>query len=419
MMNNSHGDSVIKVESLGKYYKLGYNEPLIKSIKTIFNKNYFRDEKNEKGFWALKDISFEVKRGEVVGIIGHNGAGKSTLLKILSRITDPTSGYAEINGRLAALLEVGTGMHPDLTGKENIFMNGTILGMKKFEIEKNFDGIVDFSGVAKFLDTPVKHYSSGMRVRLGFAIAAYLEPEILIVDEVLAVGDAAFQARCLDKMQDVATGGRTVLFVSHNMAAMENLCSKSILLEKGRLIFEGSTPHVISKYIDDLQSVFSVALVERTDRRGNGYGKFINISLMTDNLQRINAISSGQNIIISLEYLLIESVKVQSVDIHITFFTTQGQFLFNCSTISSGSNLVLVHGENSLSCMIKRFPLVPGNYYFNLYSTINGIEADWIQRAGKVTVIEGDFFGTGKIVSHSDGFLVENKWFNSPVAVKK
>ena len=258
-------DTVISVENLSKSYLIGHDGPQeryhsLRDTVVRHGKNYVRkavdmmrgrqiiqgDEVEE--FWALKDVSFEVKRGEVLGIIGRNGAGKSTLLKILSRITEPTSGRVTLNGRVASLLEVGTGFHPELTGRENIFLNGAILGMSKVEIRKKFDEIVDFAGVEKFLDTPVKRYSSGMYVRLAFAVAAHLEPEILIIDEVLAVGDAEFQKKCLGKMQDVAKVGRTVLFVSHNLSAITNLTSRAIFLDRGKLEFSGAPHSAIEIY---------------------------------------------------------------------------------------------------------------------------------------------------------------------------
>lgn len=255
----SASDIALRVESLGKMYRLGREVPpaktvggkVLRAVASPFDwlASQMRDPTEEEILWALKDVSFEIKRGEVVGVIGRNGAGKSTLLKILSRITEPTEGYAEIHGRIGALLEVGTGMHQELTGRENIYMNGTVLGMKKREIDRCFDEIIDFSGIEKFLDTPVKRYSSGMRVRLGFAIAAHLEPEILIVDEVLAVGDADFQKKCLGKMQDVAGRGRTVLFVSHNMATMQRLCERGILLADGGLVDSGDMATVINGYL--------------------------------------------------------------------------------------------------------------------------------------------------------------------------
>ena len=258
------GDSVIVAENISKRYRLGLHEKAsdtlageilntlktpLRNFKRLASLSNFKDH-DESVFWALKDISFEVKRGEVLGIIGRNGAGKSTLLKILSRITDPTTGSIEIQGRVASLLEVGTGFHPELTGRENIYMNGTILGMRRREIDLKFDEIVEFSGVGKFIDTPVKFYSSGMKVRLGFAVAAHLEPEILIVDEVLAVGDTEFQSRCIGKMQDVTQNqGRTVLFVSHNMGAISQLCKKGALLLDGKLQYMGSVDGAVQKYL--------------------------------------------------------------------------------------------------------------------------------------------------------------------------
>ena len=256
----------ISVENLSKSYLVGHNAEresytALRDVLARHGKNFLRktcdmvagrqivqgDEVEE--FWALKDVSFEVKRGEVLGVIGRNGAGKSTLLKVLSRITEPTKGRIKISGRVASLLEVGTGFHPELTGRENIFLNGAILGMSRQEIKRKFDEIVDFAEIEKFLDTPVKRYSSGMYVRLAFAVAAHLEPEILIVDEVLAVGDVQFQKKCLGKMQDVTSKGRTVLFVSHNMAAIEQLTHRAIFIKSGRLAFQGETSKVVSEYL--------------------------------------------------------------------------------------------------------------------------------------------------------------------------
>jgi lipopolysaccharide transport system ATP-binding protein len=263
-------DVIIRVESLGKQYRLGRREryhtlrdSLTRMLKAPFRKRRRetapeatrgRADSADNTFWALSDVSFELKRGEVLGIIGRNGAGKSTLLKVLSSITEPTAGEVSIWGRIGSLLEVGTGFHPELTGRENIFLNGAILGMTRAEIARKFDEIVAFAEVEKFLDTPVKHYSSGMYVRLAFAVAAHLEPEILIVDEVLAVGDAAFQKKCLGKMSEVAHAGRTVLFVSHNMAVMANLCSRGLLLERGRVKADGTIQEALALYGRDFNS---------------------------------------------------------------------------------------------------------------------------------------------------------------------
>jgi lipopolysaccharide transport system ATP-binding protein len=248
---------IIRVENLGKQYRLGIDTVPYSTVREVVMdavKAPFRAlRRNGSGatIWALRDVSFEIQPGEIVGIIGRNGAGKSTLLKILSRITEPTVGRVQLFGRVASLLEVGTGFHPELTGRENIFLNGSILGMSKKEIESKFDEIVAFAEIEKFIDTPVKRYSSGMYVRLAFAVAAHLEPEILVIDEVLAVGDYAFQQKCLDKMQDVSTRGRTVLFVSHNMGAINRLCQRAILLNEGRIIHSGPTMEVVQRYTID------------------------------------------------------------------------------------------------------------------------------------------------------------------------
>ncbi len=258
-------EPVIRVQQLGKKYRIGKAEKkadtfagaILSALKSpLTNLKQIRnlsklDVDDDSIFWALRDVSFEIQEGEVLGIIGHNGAGKSTLLKILSQITEPSTGEVKIRGRVAALLEVGTGFHPELTGRENIYMNGTILGMTKKEINRKLDEIVDFSGVEKYLDTPVKFYSSGMRVRLGFAVAAHLEPEILIIDEVLSVGDAEFQKKCLGKMEDVSKAGRTVIFVSHNMTAVQNLCHKGIVLKKGVVKYTGPIADAVSAYLGE------------------------------------------------------------------------------------------------------------------------------------------------------------------------
>jgi lipopolysaccharide transport system ATP-binding protein len=259
-------DIAIRVQNLGKLYRIGeagHGAFRYKSLRDVLSNPFRRrSSPNSETIWALKDVSFEVKPGEVVGIIGRNGAGKSTLLKILSRITEPTEGFVEIRGRVGSLLEVGTGFHPELTGRENIYLNGAILGMKKAEIAKKFDEIVAFAEVEKFIDTPVKHYSSGMYVRLAFAVAAHLEPEILLVDEVLAVGDAAFQKKCLGKMGDVAKQGRTVLFVSHNMRAIEALCSRAALLDCGRIVIDDRPSEVVICYTAKLRETVDASQAE-------------------------------------------------------------------------------------------------------------------------------------------------------------
>jgi lipopolysaccharide transport system ATP-binding protein len=314
-------DTAIQVRNIGKKYRLGREIPpagsigsrLAQSVGAPFRwlTSQFRAPTEEETLWALRDVSFDVRSGEVVGIIGHNGAGKSTLLKILSRITEPTTGHAEIHGRIAALLEVGTGMHPELTGRENIFMNGTVLGMKKREIQGKFDEIVEFSGVGRFLDTPVKRYSSGMRVRLGFAIAAHLEPEILIIDEVLAVGDAAFQQKCLGKMQDVSSHGRTVLFVSHRMEAVRSLCSRAILLQHGHLYKDGPCAEIIAEYYRLLREAEvdeASAADNPSFRRGSGKVRISSVHAINPAGHVSYVVSQGDDVRFAIEYTVTEDV---------------------------------------------------------------------------------------------------------------
>ena len=310
--------SIISVKGLSKKYNIAYRErylALRDSIASYFKGPlyFLRNRKarvsTHEDFWALKDISFDVNQGEVVGVIGRNGAGKTTLLKILSRITYPTEGEVCLCGRIGSLLEVGTGFHPELTGRENIYFNGSILGMRKREIDKKFDEIVDFSGVEKFIDTPVKKFSSGMQVRLAFSVAAYLEPEILLVDEVLAVGDAEFQKKCLGKMKDVALGGRTVLFVSHNMSAIRNLCNRTIMLENGKLILDSDTVKVVDEYLDQNLNMEAAVSAEKFDKkiegvikRENSTIKLKRVALLNKEGLPCNFFQSNEEVTISVAY---------------------------------------------------------------------------------------------------------------------
>jgi len=304
-------DVVIRIENLGKRYRLGQvehykslrdvlTETMAAPFRKLFGKSTRKPLGEDSHIWALKDVSFEVNRGDAIGIIGRNGAGKSTLLKVLSRITDPTKGFADIKGRVGALLEVGTGFHPELTGRENIYLNGAILGMRRQEIINKFDEIVAFAEVEKFLDTMVKHYSSGMYTRLAFAVAAHLEPEILVVDEVLAVGDAEFQKKCLSKMQDVAGEGRTVLFVSHNLASVQRLCNRGIVLQAGQVLFDGSVDEAIGSYMD---------LV--LDRQGERVWKDINQAPGNDVVRLLAARSRNQQGYITSEFDVRDPVTLE------------------------------------------------------------------------------------------------------------
>jgi lipopolysaccharide transport system ATP-binding protein len=313
----------IRVQELGKRYRLGtsrsiyrtFRETLMETLSGTLSRrkqNRPNGEGESRSFWALKDVSFEVKQGEVVGIIGRNGAGKSTLLKILSRITIPTEGRAHIYGRIGSLLEVGTGFHPELTGRENIFLNGAILGMRREEIKGKFDEIVTFAEVEKFLDTPVKHYSSGMYVRLAFAVAAHLDPEILLVDEVLAVGDASFQKKCLNKMEDIGHTGRTVLFVSHNMPAIRSLCSHCILLEEGVIQYQSEAAEVVRYYLNRDDTIRHQNAWKGDNRPGNSIVRVNSVKLRNSLGEEVMAINISEEAMIEIDFeILFEGGRAQ------------------------------------------------------------------------------------------------------------
>jgi lipopolysaccharide transport system ATP-binding protein len=299
---------VIEIKQLGKKYRIRKNESYLALRDAI--SNIFSSRNNNEEFWALKDINLQVQQGERIGIIGRNGAGKSTLLKILSRVTWPTTGNATIRGRLASLLEVGTGFHPELTGRENIYFNGSILGLKKAEINKQFDAIVDFSGVQQFLDTPLKHYSSGMQLRLAFAVAAHLEPEVLLIDEVLAVGDMEFQQKCLGKMEEVSKQhGRTILFVSHNLSYIASLCNRGILLEKGGIVHDGTTGDTINTYITKVAGR-SANQVWENNQPGNEFVKLHSVRVIDKQHNAAESFKVTQDIGIEMKYEVLDDTQV-------------------------------------------------------------------------------------------------------------
>ena len=348
-------------------------------------------------FWALKDLSFEIKRGDRVGVIGRNGAGKSTLLKILSRITEPTKGRATIDGRVASLLEVGTGFHPELTGRENIFLNGAVLGMKRTEVQERFDAIVDFSGVERFLDTPVKRYSSGMYVRLAFAVAAHLEPEILIIDEVLAVGDAQFQKKCIGKMQEVGQGGRTVLFVSHNMVAVEGLCTRAMLVEGGTLIFDGSVPEALERYRGSLESLATGPLEDRRDRKGTGRVRFRAFKAIVEGEPSSGTVIVGKRVKFEITYEA--TAEARDVEIALNLYSREDDVLINFNSADRGREFALQPGTGTFVCSVPFFPLRAGTYMGNLYCTVGGDVADWIKQGFRIEVEDGDVHGSGRLIS--------------------
>lgn len=420
-------DIAIRAENLGKIYRIGRAQQRHDTLRDVIGSwrsevggwvqqlrhptSNLQHQTSNDTIWALKDVSFEVHRGEVVGIIGRNGAGKSTLLKILSRITEPTKGYAEIHGRVGSLLEVGTGFHPELTGRENIYLNGAILGMKRAEIDRQFDEIVAFAEIERFLDTPVKRYSSGMYVRLAFAVAAHLEPEILLVDEVLAVGDAAFQKKCLGKMGDVAREGRTVLFVSHNMAAVMNLCRRAILLNRGEISQQGPVQLVTQEYISSLEPVGTRALGQFADREGSGTLRFVDLRILDASGREVLGPVCGEDMTFELTYEAPQSLNMKSVVFSIGFYNLFGQPLFMCRSDLRGTEYTNLPAQGLVACQIPRFPLPPGRFRVNLHCEVNGIVADWIRDALTIDVAEGDFFGSGRLPARERGdLLIDHHW---------
>ncbi len=423
-------DIVIKIENLSKIYRLGEvgTGTLSHDLNRWWKMNVMRQDdpyakighlndrtqKAEKGelVAALRDINLEVKQGEVLGIIGKNGAGKSTLLKLLSRVTSPTTGTIKTKGRLASLLEVGTGFHPEMTGRENIYMNGTIMGMRKWEITRKLEEIVDFAGVAKYMDTPVKRYSSGMTVRLGFAVAAFLEPEILIVDEVLAVGDAEFQKKAIGKMQDISKGhGRTVLFVSHNMASVESLCNKCALISNGSIIKQGETTNVIDFYLNDKnQQALNSDLITRKDRSGNGKAKFFKYEILDDNSKLVKTLKSGGDYVITLH---LENKGIDDFNSLVISMGIDNQKGIRIGYLSNSVTHESAIYENSndtitVKIAIPRLPLMEGIYPFTLFSENGGEILDWIANAGYLTVEQGDYYNTGKLLPKGQGEFLMN-----------
>ncbi len=414
-------DIAIQVRGLGKKYRIGgpqekyhtFRDAIVNSVKAPFRRLTLDGAiQAQNEFWALKEVSFDVHQGEVIGIIGRNGAGKSTLLKILSRITTPTEGEIDIFGRVGSLLEVGTGFHQELTGRENTFLNGSILGMKKSEIEEKFNEIVKFSEIEKFIDTPVKRYSSGMYVRLAFAVAAHLNPEILIVDEVLAVGDAGFQKKCLGKMGEISQEGRTVLFVSHNMAAVSALCTKSMVLDQGIIAYPlGDTSEAIKSYIDSINQITLTPLNERKDRQGEGKIRITGFSILDRNANQQIILIAGQWVEFQIHYDCVDGIGFDNVTADISISLTSGRFITLLSNKFSSESFNQIAKKGHFSCIIKKFPLSPGEYSINLLIRQNDEMQDWIKDAVMITVEGGDYFGTGKLppTSHT-GVLFEQDW---------
>jgi lipopolysaccharide transport system ATP-binding protein len=429
-MTVSNADIVIRAEGLGKRYRIEHQRERVRYralrdhlasvaaefVRALADRVHGRtvgEKRSVEEFWALKDVSFDIKRGEVIGIIGRNGAGKSTLLKVLSRITEPTTGRVEIRGRLGSLLEVGTGFHPELTGRENIYLNAAILGMTRAEVRKKFDEIVAFAEVERFLDTPVKRYSSGMYVRLAFAVAAHLDPEILVVDEVLAVGDSAFQKKCLGKMQDVARGGRTVLFVSHNLAAVESLCTEAVHLDRGSIVTRGEIQSVVRSYMRSFAEMASEVIGGRSDRSGNGVFRFAAAWLRDSNRTRVTHLTSGQ---CARFCFALENASGRSIsDVRLSFGIDNavGTRLLLLDTRLTGENVAdLPPGRTELEIEMAELPLVGGRYSITLWASAGGDVVDWLKSALLFDVEDGNFYGNGRCPEPGSASIVARHRFH-------
>ncbi|WP_167597913.1 ABC transporter ATP-binding protein [Leeuwenhoekiella sp. ZYFB001] len=419
-------DIILKAENISKQYRLGtvgtgtLRDDLKRNWARLLGKedpflkvgavNDRSQQSTEDYVWALRDINFEVKQGEVLGIIGKNGAGKSTLLKILSRVTAPSTGVIKSRGRIASLLEVGTGFHHELTGRENIYLNGAILGMQKAEITRKLDEIIAFSGCERYIDTPTKRYSSGMTVRLAFAVAAHLEPEILVVDEVLAVGDAEFQKKAIGKMQDISQGeGRTVLFVSHNMESVRNLCTRGLLLEQGTSIFDGSVDDTIGHYLSlGVQKNTSDRIsISDFERSGTGTVKIESVCFLNGGQYQKPTTGKPLDICFELDSAVAYQIKDVRLDFRIDDITGNRLLWFSTKMQGEGAGL---NTTNTIIFSLDKLPLNSGSYWVTTHLTYKGEVADWAKNAFQFEVAEGFFYnGFKEVVSNQSKVLVEYK----------
>jgi len=427
--------TAICVEGLGKFYRLGALQPfeifsyrsLRETVTGAVARVLYGDRRAGIGqppdgdsVWALRDVNLEIKRGEVLGLIGPNGAGKSTLLKILSRITEPTEGRVLIYGRVGSLLEVGTGFHPELTGRENIYLNGAILGMGRAEISRKFDEIVDFSGVNKFIDTPVKRYSSGMYVRLAFSVAAHLEPEILLVDEVLAVGDVAFQQRCVGRMSEIAASGNTVVFVTHNLAAVRNLCSRAVFLDCGRVQKDGAVDEVIEAYLGkgrNAETPSPIRVADRRDRSGNGRVRVVNFDVRRDGGKDVQ---TGGEVECLIDYEAEDGEQILRLLVGISVMNMQGANVFLCSTGMYHSDFRDLPCVGQVVCRIPDLPLVPGEYWLSVVLKDDQGLADSVERIARLRVVDGGAAEILGIASAQWGsVIVRHHWEWRPSEILK
>jgi lipopolysaccharide transport system ATP-binding protein len=408
-------DQVVAVEHLGKTFRVGESmvygtlrDTIAQAAGRLMRR--LPSPAPKRTHRALDDVSFTVKRGEILGIVGANGAGKSTLLKILSRITKPTGGRCVIKGRVASLLEVCTGFNLELTGRENIFVNGTILGMTRREIRSKFDEIVAFAGVEPYIDTPVKRYSTGMQMRLGFAVAAYLEPEILLLDEVLSVGDVGFQRRCLGKMSEIAGSGRTILFVSHNMEAVAGLCSRAIWLDGGKIRMDSPPKAVVHAYLtENVGDGGRIAWPAPDRRRGSGHLRFTGLRILDDRGNPVSSIAVGDEPTFELAFAAGPQGR-NNLSIWVWIRSADGRIITAFNSRMTGCDFSGLPSTGSLRCRVPRFPLGPGSYSVALAATHSAETADEVDRAMNFEVVPGDFFGTGNSLTENVEFICDHEW---------
>lgn len=399
--------TAIRIEGLGKMYRLGethertLSDQIVRLARRLTGRRH-SDGSAPEDFWALRDVNLDIAEGEAVGIVGGNGAGKSTLLKILSRITQPSTGRALVRGRMSSLLEVGTGFHPELTGRENVYLNGTILGMRRAEVARKFDEIVAFSGVGQFIDTPVKRYSSGMYVRLAFAVAAHLEPDVLVIDEVLAVGDAEFQKRCLGKMGEVAREGRTVLFVSHNMAAVQKLCTRAVWLRQGQVVHSGEPGLVIGEYIEAANSQAGAASVSRPgylfhagDAEAAGEARVVSVRMLDDEDRPITELRTWDRVRFRIEFDAERAFRVFSAELRIS--TPDGVVLLHSTNApDQGRPFSVEPGGHVAEVVVEKMPLCAGEFLIGVALAIPGVEYLWKNDAiARLHVVPKDVFASG------------------------
>jgi lipopolysaccharide transport system ATP-binding protein len=412
------GEIAISVRNVSKRYVIAavnhdtLRDRIAYACRSLLRRNA-KGETGPRAFHALNDVSFSVTEGEVLGIIGHNGAGKSTLLKILSRITEPSDGEVDLYGRVTSLLEVGTGFHAELTGRENIYLNAAMLGMRKTDIDRRFDEIVEFSGTQQFIDTPVKRYSSGMYVRLAFSVAAHLDPEILIVDEVLSVGDGAFQKKCLGKMDEVRRDGRTVILVSHDLPAVASLCQRAILLRRGNVVGDGRPQQIIEQYMSEAFTSSATLLADRTDRYTKGELMVQAITFLDETLNAVQPALSGQHLVIRVHYRSSVRKMFKNMRVVVVINRDERTACILSTDLVDRTPLDL-EGSGYVDFHVPHLPLCGGRYYLHAAIEDDAVTQDWVQYAAELQVLDGDYYGTGKMYPHDGwrgkGMFVDHRW---------